>query len=418
MLDQNKLDQVVDEVARITGRNVTLDDVFSKVLAYNTSHPTTDRARIDSVLMKAVSDDARTWEAASHISTQTKPFIQPPNPDLGIFARVCIPLISRGFRVGYLWILVRDEHDSPEPILEAVNGLGARIEEFASAVMEATEPLTQDSAARENALWRILRGVEGADERGWLFSAVAEQKVRVAVFSSPGLRSDEDGAAEQARFVRKAMSDALRAVHAPVLWAPEADHVAALMTGQVSGMDIAAIRKRFGQSLALHSVSARSEPGHAVAEIGLSEETASLESLPGKYREAIAALQACRVDARLAATPEFGAIGVYQFLSQAGMALLPRSSKLASILAAPNGEELLSMLERIYDYDGPRNDLAAELHIHRTSLYHRLGRIGKLVGQDPLASSVRLELHLALKARRWSQRPRFRDAGAPQSWVP
>lgn len=84
------------------------------------------------------------------------------------------------------------------------------------------------------------------------------------------------------------------------------------------------------------------------------------------------------------------------------MALLPRSSKLAAILAAPNGEELLSMLERIYDYDGPRNELAAELHIHRTSLHHRLGRIGKLVGQDPLASSVRLELHLALKARRWS----------------
>lgn len=101
------------------------------------------------------------------------------------------------------------------------------------------------------------------------------------------------------------------------------------------------------------------------------------------------------MDARLAATPDFGAIGVYEFLSQAGMALLPRSSKLAAILAAPNGEELLSMLERIYDYDGPRNDLAAELHIHRTRLYHRLGRIGKLVGQDPLASSARLELHLA-----------------------
>jgi hypothetical protein len=416
MLDQNKLDQVVDEVARITGRNVTLDDVFSKVLAYNTSHPTTDRARIDSVLMKSVSDDARTWEAASDLSMQTRPFILPPNPDLGILARVCIPLISRGFRVGYLWILVRDEQDAPEPILDAVNDLGARIEDFASAVMEATEPLSQDSAARENALWRVLRGVESADQRGWLFSTIGGQNVRVAVLSSPGLRSDEEGAAEQVRFVRKAMSDALRAVHAPVLWAPEADHVAALITDQVSSLDTATILKRFGQSLALHNISAKPDRGYVAADIGFSEPTMVLEMLPGKYRDAVAALQACRVDARIAATPEFGAIGVYQFLSQAGMALLPRSSKLSAILAAPNGEELLSMLERIYDYDGPRNDLAAELHIHRTSLYHRLRRIAAIVGQDPLASSVRLELHLALKARRWAGRPLFRDAAGPQTW--
>jgi hypothetical protein len=411
VLDQSRLDQVVDEVARITGRNVTLDDVFSRVLAYNTSHPTTDRARIDSVLMKSVSGEARTWEAASDLSAKTRPFILPANPELGFLARVCIPLVSRGFRAGYLWILVRDEKDDPGPILNAVAGLGTRIEEFAHAVMEASEPGTQDAAAKENALWAVLRGSEKVDPGGWPLSVLGSGPISVVAFSSPVLREGGDlSGAEQLRLVRHGMDEAQRGVHVPLLWAASIDHVAAVMSGQVSGHDFSVIRKRFGQVLALHGVSGSPGGGSELAEVGISEVTQHPGSLPLRYREAVAALQAGVVDERLAGTPAFGDIGIYQFLSQTGTGVLPRSSKLAAIEAAPNGEELLSMLERIYDYDGPRNDLAAELHIHRTSLYHRLRRIGKIVGQDPLTSLVRLDLHVALKARRWASRPLLRDA--------
>ena len=83
MLDQSRLDRVVDEVARITGRNVTLDDVFSKVLAYNTSFPTTDRARMEAVLMKSVSAEARVWEAEGDLASRTRPFILPARPEVG-----------------------------------------------------------------------------------------------------------------------------------------------------------------------------------------------------------------------------------------------------------------------------------------------------------------------------------------------
>jgi len=52
-------------------------------------------------------------------------------------------------------------------------------------------------------------------------------------------------------------------------------------------------------------------------------------------------------------------------------------------------------------------EVAAELHLHRSSIYNRLAKIRSLIGADPLAGQVRLELHLAMKAHRWSGRPRI-----------
>jgi DNA-binding PucR family transcriptional regulator len=71
-----------------------------------------------------------------------------------------------------------------------------------------------------------------------------------------------------------------------------------------------------------------------------------------------------------------------------------------------NGE-LLPVLELLYDNDGSVQDVATKLHLHRSSIYNRLGRIRQLLGVDPLKGMPRLELHAALKMRRWSGRPRI-----------
>ncbi|HKU30517.1 MAG TPA: helix-turn-helix domain-containing protein, partial [Arthrobacter sp.] len=57
--------------------------------------------------------------------------------------------------------------------------------------------------------------------------------------------------------------------------------------------------------------------------------------------------------------------------------------------------------------DGSVQDVATKLHLHRSSIYNRLGRIRQLIGADPLGGAIRLELHAALKARRWAGRPRI-----------
>ena len=405
-MDQSKLDGIVDEVARITGRNVTLDDVYSRVLAYNMSHPTSDRARIESVLMKSVSGDAQTWEASLDLSRQNKPFIVPPNLDMGFLARVCIPLVYRGLRVGYVWIQARDDNDAPEPVLEAVRTLGIRIEDYAYTVMEAIDPVSVEAESRERVFLEFLRRKVTEPPQEAVSAVTDEARPRILVLSHPGLRTSTLGGGERTRLARQGMLDALRTLHVPVLWAATVDHVVALLPERVSKAERHSMVQRFGESLVLHGLSKGSL--QQMPEAGLSTTAAGGAAvLPNLYGEALAALQARAVDPRIPAEADFGAIGIYQLFSHAGESIKARSSTLDAVLAMPNGQEMIGMLERIYDFNGPRGEIADELHIHRTSLYHRLRRIGEAIGQDPLDSFVRLDLHAALKARRWAARPVF-----------
>ncbi|MUK02464.1 hypothetical protein GM708_11350 [Vibrio cholerae] len=115
-----------------------------------------------------------------------------------------------------------------------------------------------------------------------------------------------------------------------------------------------------------------------------------------------------RVDPQLGDIPWYAEIGVYQFLGALGwQAPSPGSIHFGELSEADRVDELLPVLELLYDKNGSVQDVAGQLHLHRSSVYNRLARIRSAIGADPLAGSVRLELHLALKARRWRRRPRF-----------
>ena len=61
-------------------------------------------------------------------------------------------------------------------------------------------------------------------------------------------------------------------------------------------------------------------------------------------------------------------------------------------------------LETFLDLAGDVQAVAQRLNLHRSSLYYRLDRIARLAGVDLADGLVRLELHLALKARRARRR--------------
>ncbi len=105
---------------------------------------------------------------------------------------------------------------------------------------------------------------------------------------------------------------------------------------------------------------------------------------------------------------EYRTIGAYQFLSAMGWQLSDtRSVYFAELEDQDRVGELLPVLELLYDKNGSVQDVAEQLHLHRSSVYNRLTRIRRIIGADPLNGAVRLELHLALKARRWGLRPRL-----------
>ena len=61
---------------------------------------------------------------------------------------------------------------------------------------------------------------------------------------------------------------------------------------------------------------------------------------------------------------------------------------------------LRSTLEAYLDNSGDVARTAAQLHIHRTTLYYRLGRLTAVHGVDLQDGLARTDLHLLLKMRR------------------
>jgi len=145
--------------------------------------------------------------------------------------------------------------------------------------------------------------------------------------------------------------------------------------------------------------------------LGTSEGFAKPREIADAYRQSKQAAQAAAVDPQLGELVDCRGTGVYQLLASAGGgagAWADAGSVYSRILEDHdrNGE-LLPVLELLYDNDGSVQDVATKLHLHRSSIYNRLGRIRQVLGVDPLKGMVRLELHAALKARRWAGRPRI-----------
>ena len=64
--------------------------------------------------------------------------------------------------------------------------------------------------------------------------------------------------------------------------------------------------------------------------------------------------------------------------------------------------KLLPTLEAYLAHGGRKAETARALHLERQSLYHRLGRIQELLGEDLDDEDVRLGLHVALRALRYA----------------
>jgi DNA-binding PucR family transcriptional regulator len=144
--------------------------------------------------------------------------------------------------------------------------------------------------------------------------------------------------------------------------------------------------------------------------LGISEPFKALRQLNRAYRQSKLAAQAAAVDPPLGELVDSRSTGIYQLfdrLQSPGGWDDPGSVYLDILEENDRNHELLPALELVYDSGGAVQEVAGRLHLHRSSVYNRLGRIRQLLGVDPLSGVARLELHAALKARRWAGRPRI-----------
>ena len=119
-MQNQAIDDVVESIAQKLGRGLSLEDPDGVLLAYSSHQSTADRVRVNFLLSKQVPADVDEWQLRHGIAQAVRAVAVPANEDLGMLARVCVPLLVRGFRVGYLWVQQQSSADPAADILAAL----------------------------------------------------------------------------------------------------------------------------------------------------------------------------------------------------------------------------------------------------------------------------------------------------------
>lgn len=400
------IESLVESIAQTLGRGISLEDLDGALLAYSSNHGHADRVRVNFLLTKQVPSDVSEWQLSHGVAVAVRPVVIPANDRLGMLARVCVPLMVRGYRVGYLWVQ-QDEEDSSSAVLGRLPQIRDQVELLSGLLLESNALESEVRSRRERQFLAACRGDAAAlaemagwpevhNHGSWQLVCVLELAHRAT--GSVLAQDDPIAATLTHRTAALQATVGLDAVlfssgtdtHALMLFQDEpgrAHHAAALVRYQRE------LGKRLGR------------PAERLI-FGLSEGFAGLSALPAAYLEAQVAAQAGAVDPALGELVDCRATGLYQLLASA-QPMSGRSVNYRMLVEQDRNRELLPVLELLYDSDGSVQEVADRLHLHRSSVYNRLARVRSLLGADPLRGHTRLELHAAFKAERWARRPRL-----------
>ncbi|NUP21582.1 MAG: helix-turn-helix domain-containing protein [Streptomyces sp.] len=388
--------ELVDEISELLGAPATLENRDFELIAFGAydSEDELDASALDpvrtrSILTRRSTSAVRTWFEGFGITRATGPVRIPRTPEAGVYrGRICLPVRHRSVVLGYVWLL----DDDPGPTDRQL-----------SAAMEVTArigALLADEAQHGADLSRELRAVLTA-ERGWQGDmAVAELRtalgaradgVHTVVCVAPWPSADPDDA------------PSVRTVpHATALctvpWGTTGQSLAVLVrlrSPEVRTAALAAASRLLKESPAPPRPSTR---GPARMAAGLGEPRTGLADLGTVWQEASAAARAALAEPRFGPVAEWSRIGPYRLLT----ALSPDTVHDPAVtpLLSPAHQELARTAEVYLDCAGQAGRTAAELGIHRQTLYYRLSRVEQLTGLDLDDGEDRLLLHMALKGAR------------------
>ncbi|WP_112467850.1 PucR family transcriptional regulator [Streptomyces triticisoli] len=435
--------ELVDEISELLGAPATLENRNFELIAFGAydsegdlDPSALDPVRTRSILTRRSTAAVRRWFEGFGITRATGPVRIPRTVEAGVYrGRICLPVRHRGVVLGYVWLLDYDPGPT-EQQLDAAMRVTARI-----------GALLADEAQHGADLTRELRAVLTA-ERGWPRDmAVAELRTALGVRAdgphtvvcvAPWPSADPDdapsvrtlpgaralctvpwGTTDQslALLVRLRSTDTLTpAVSAATRLLEEAGGTGPAdgagtspvgttgphatpsgTTGRDSGVGRGAAGGARDGARGESTVAAGGAATGAVA-AGVSAARVGLAELGTAWAEASAAARAALAEPRLGPVAQWAAIGPYRLLT----GLPPEAAHDPALhdLLSPAHRELARTAEVYLDCAGQAGRTAAELGIHRQTLYYRLSRVEQLTGLDLDDGEDRLLLHMALKAAR------------------
>jgi hypothetical protein len=398
------LQRLVDDLAASVERPVLLDDANLRLLAHSQQGDVDgDRARQISVLQRMAPPDVAQHLERAGIRRLRGPARVPGDDRLGMKPRWCWPVRWNGALLAFLWLI-----DGGDPLDEhALDECHAASAE-AAAVLHEQEFLVHSSRRLQR---RLLAGLltgsplevdRRAMEVERLNLLVPDCPVAAVVAHAYGAgddpASDEvrgalDRAIEQcARLVppRRALAG-LHAGHGVLAVALESGH---------RDYDLARLADRLHATL-LEELGGT--PGWSPV-VGVGPFADGLAGLAASYMRAVDAADVAVCIAEYRPVAHWRHLGVFRALSA-----IPRDrvatlsdihEGLAALLGTPMGESLLATAETYLDLGADARAAADALHLHRSSLYYRLGKCEAVAGVNLRNGADRLAFHLSVKLAR------------------
>ncbi|MFF4212816.1 PucR family transcriptional regulator [Streptomyces sp. NPDC001796] len=391
--------ELVDEISALLGAPATLENRDFELIAFaaydsegDFDEASLDPVRTRSILTRRSTAAVRKWFEGFGIARATGPVRIPPTPEAGVYrGRICLPVRHRGVVLGYVWLLA-DEPGPSEAQLSAAMEIAARIGDLLAEEAQAGAEVTRE-----------LRAVLTA-ERGWPQDmAVAELRtalgprgegLHTVVCVAPWPSADPDDA-PSARTIPAATA------LCTVPWGTTGQSLALLVrlrSADVLTPALTAATRLLREAGHQGAGSAAGVAGARGSAAGVADARHGLAELGAAWQEASAAARAALAEPRLGPIAQWSAIGPYRLLTS----LPPQAAHdpAVSALLTPAHRELARTAEVFLDCAGQAGRTAAELGVHRQTLYYRLSRVEQLTGLDLDDGEDRLLLHMALKGAR------------------
>jgi len=370
---RDELQLLVDRIADRMGRPVLVEDRRQRVVCYSAQAEPLDDVRRNSILRRSTTPEVIAFFAHFEITRARHPVRTPAEPTLGLLPRVCVPVWHSDLLLGFVWFV--DSPPLPESDVSRAVGLA---DDLALALYRVN--LLGELTARREA--DALRGLLADDPA--VRADAATSIVGADMLESDGpctalvVPAGDPAFVEQALVATRRFCGYRYAVH---LVRPT-QGLLLLRSGTVSPVDAAShLADQTAGAVGVGDTAGRL--ADAYLSVGQATQALALSPLIRPSDERVAM---------------WSQLGVYRVLSAAG---LTAAELHPGVLRLP--PELASTLEAYLDLAGDAAATAAQLRIHRTTLYYRLSRAAELGGVDLSDGLQRLQLHLALKAAHLTQ---------------
>ncbi|MFD5827885.1 PucR family transcriptional regulator [Lentzea sp. NPDC060358] len=374
---------LIDGLAAELSRSVVVNDPAMQMLYASPHYGDEDPVRIRAVLDHVAQPAARGHVLAQGVSTWTRTGLIPANEAIGMHARVCVPVRWEGALLGLLMVMDADQSMTTAElgrVNESARELALLLHDETTASAEDTDDqLVLDLVASDPSARRTARQALHASGRAGRFTTVTAVEIAVA-----GATTTTTAHVEVA--LRQALSGSRRP--AGRLVSVTGDRAVVLLDSpQALPERIADVLDRVHEFALGHF---RCVAGIGSTGEGLDHAGTSLHRAGLARRAAALGLHG-----PVAAWEDLGALGPLLSIPDSALteALLPH--EFHRLRAA---DSQLAETVRVYLDTAGNGPLAAErLHVHRTTLYYRLGRLRDLTGLDVVGDGgTRLALHAGL----------------------